>query len=156
MAGSSDAYTLRMLGQIDPHWLAVGSYVPTSPTTWLVFIALFTALVALRYGFSKLSIKRQAAKLDRLVKDSAAFSVSWPRERLPYAPHDNLAAEANRCQRIISLMRQLRAAKKSDSDYFDSQISVVEGWLTSVHAALNTARAQGYWEQGPRSQPPPR
>jgi hypothetical protein len=145
-----------MREQIGPNSLAVGSYVPTSPTTWLVFIASFIALVALRYGFSQLSIKRQAAKLDGLLKESAAFALSWPRERLPSAPHDDLAAEAIRCQKILSLLRQLRAAKKSEREQFDSQIRAVEGWLTTVHAALNTARAQGYWEQGPPSQSPPR
>jgi hypothetical protein len=53
-------------------------------------------------------------------------------------------------------MRQLRAAKKSDKKYFDSQIPTVEGWLTTVHAAMNTLRSHGYWDQGPRSQQPPR
>lgn len=156
MGGSYDAYTFPMRGLIDPHWLAVGSYVPTNPTTWLVFVALFIALVGLRYGVSQLSTKRQATKLDGLLKDSAAFSDSWPRERLPCAPHEDLAAEAKRCERIISLMRQLRAAKKSDMNYLDRQIPAVEGWLTTVHAAMNTPKPHGHWDQGPRSQQPPR
>jgi hypothetical protein len=150
LRGSSGAYTFRMPGQIDTQWSAVGSYVPASPAAWFVFVGLFIALVALRYGLTRLYEERQTAKLAGLMKDSAAFADRWPRDRLRYAPYDDLTAEAGRCQRIIASMRQLRAAKKADRNYFDSQIPAVESWLATVRATIKVVGAQDDWDQAPR------
>lgn len=136
-------------------WLAVGSYVPATTTAWIIFVGLCIALIVSRYAINRFFTNRHAARLDILMRESATFVGRWPRERLPYAPRADLAAEADRCTQIVSLMQTLRAAKKADRNCFDSQIAAFQGWLATVHATANVATEKEPWEQTQRGQEPP-
>jgi hypothetical protein len=146
---SHPGYTERM-----HRWLAVGSYLPASPTAWIIFVGLCVALVASKYAINRFFTNRHSARLDILTRESAAFVARWPPERLGYAPRGDLAAEADRCTQIVSLMRKLRTAKKADSKYFDSQIAAFQGWLATVDAAANTAATREHWTQTQRGHDP--
>ena len=56
-------------------WLAVGSYVPSTTTAWIIFIGLCIALIVSRYAINRFFTNRHAARLDILMRESATFLV---------------------------------------------------------------------------------
>jgi hypothetical protein len=120
---------------------------------WLIYGGLGTFLAAcialLWYAFYRSVLKRWDSEQEQLTRDSLAFSGRWPRERLSYAPLVELEAEAKRCRRIIRI-QQLRNVYLYQNGHRQiiSHIAALQGWLATVHGAMNVAADR---EQGPKA-----
>jgi hypothetical protein len=93
----------------------------------------------LKYAVNRFLAKRQATQLDTLMTESAEFVARWPRERLTYAPHTELMAEAERSRRVISLLERRANARNADKHSINNQMTAANYWLATVRAAMNVA-----------------
>jgi hypothetical protein len=122
----------RLAGGRDYSWA-------NSPGGWLLFVSLCVAFLVLKYAVNRFFAKRQATQLDTLMTESAEFVARWPRERLTYAPHTELMAEAERSRRVISLLQRRANARNADKQSINNQMTAANYWLATVHAAMNVA-----------------
>ena len=124
-----------------PQWLASGRDYSwaNSPGGWLLFASLCVALLVLRFTISRFIAKRQATQLNTLMRESAEFAARWPAERLTYAPHAELMAEADRSRKVVSLLQRRANARNVDKQAINNQMTAINHWLATVHAAINVA-----------------
>jgi hypothetical protein len=128
-------------------------YTPDSLEEWVIYgilALLFAGCIAVLWrAFYRFILRRWDSEQAKLTRDSAAFCARWPRERLSYAPLVELETEAKRCRRIIRI-QQLRNVYLYQNGHRQiiSHIAALQGWLATVHGAMNVAAER---EQGPRA-----
>ena len=128
-------YSATRDGQL-PH--SVGGWLGTC----ISFLALFALGAGVAYAVRRFLRKRPTAELDALMNQSAAFYGRWPEPQLSDAPHNEMMAEANRCQRLIDLLQRRAAASKAESEYLLGAIAGVQAWLALLHEVMDVpARA---------------
>lgn len=123
---------------------------PNTPHEWLVFLGIFAGFFFLRFGLPRLidwylRVRPPRDKfLQRLIDESAKFRHTWRDVHLWQVPYGDLSIEAERCDKILTILEQrLRdSATPPDQGEFSRQIACYRASLDAICQAMAYISAQ--------------